>query len=69
MKDVTENDGGFFFFLFSHDAGLKKLLESGPCYFVGKMLFLKKWHPHMKMETEQVPKIPLWVQFYNIPLE
>lgn len=26
-------------------------------------------HPHLKLEKEQMTKIPLWVHFYNVPLE
>ncbi|KAF7126448.1 hypothetical protein RHSIM_Rhsim11G0034800 [Rhododendron simsii] len=37
--------------------------------FGGKLLILKLWHPHLKLEKVQLSTIPLWVHFYNIPLE
>ncbi|KAF7126741.1 hypothetical protein RHSIM_Rhsim11G0147600 [Rhododendron simsii] len=35
----------------------------------GKLLILKLWYPHLKLEKEQLSTIPLWVHFFNVPLE
>ena len=32
-------------------------------------MILKQWKLPMKFEKEQLTRIPVWAQFYNIPLE
>lgn len=68
IREVLSNDKGFFFFMFEGEK-FKQLLELGPWHFGDKLLILKLWHPHLKMEKEQLSKIPLWVHFFNVPLE
>ncbi|KAI8535795.1 hypothetical protein RHMOL_Rhmol10G0201800 [Rhododendron molle] len=68
IRDVLSNEKGFFFFLFEGEK-FHQLLEGGPWHFGGKLLILKLWHPHLKLEKVQLSTIPLWVHFYNIPLE
>lgn len=69
IKDVMANEHGFFFFLFEHDGALSKVLEAGPWLIGGKLLVLRRWQPHMAFVKEQLEKIPIWVQFYNVPFE
>lgn len=66
--EVHSNEQGFFFFLFEGEK-FQQILERGPWHFRGKMLILKLWHPHLKLEKEQLATIPLWVHFFNVPLE
>lgn len=47
----------------------RELIEAGPCHFGDRLLVLKQWHPHMCLEKEQLQKIPIWAQFYNVPLD
>ncbi|KAI8561982.1 hypothetical protein RHMOL_Rhmol04G0383100 [Rhododendron molle] len=68
IHDVLSNEKGFFFLLFEGEK-FHQLLESGPWHFGGKLLILKLWRPHLKLEKDQLSTIPLWVHFYNIPLE
>lgn len=68
IREVHANGKGFFFFLFEGEK-YHQLLESGPWHFGDKLLVLKLWHPHLKLEKEQMAVIPLWVHFYNVPLE
>ncbi|KAF7145736.1 hypothetical protein RHSIM_Rhsim04G0248900 [Rhododendron simsii] len=68
IRDVLSNEKGFFFFLFEGEK-FHQLLESGPWHFGGKLLILKLWHPRLKLEKDWLSTIPLWVHFYNIPLE
>ncbi|KAG5548310.1 hypothetical protein RHGRI_013870 [Rhododendron griersonianum] len=68
IHEVLSNDKGFFFFMFEGEK-FRELLELGPWHFGDKLLILKLWHPHLKLEKEQLSKIPLWVHFFNVPLE
>ncbi|XP_028095113.1 uncharacterized protein LOC114295119 [Camellia sinensis] len=45
------------------------VLERGPWYVGGFLLILKQWHRMMKLSKEDKKTIPVWVKFYNIPLE
>lgn len=46
------------------------VLEGGPSYGGGGgLLILKQWHRMMKLSKEDKKSIPVWVKFYNIPLE
>ncbi|KAG5560627.1 hypothetical protein RHGRI_003823 [Rhododendron griersonianum] len=69
LVDVLSNDEGFFFFQFDKVGAYRELIEAGPCHFGDRLLVLKQWHPHMCLEKEQVKKIPIWAQFYNVPLD
>lgn len=68
IREVLSNEKGFFFFLYDGES-FHELLERGPWHFGGKLLILKLWHPHLKLEKEQLFTIPLWVHFLNVPLE
>lgn len=68
IREVFSNEQGFFFFMFEGDQ-FSQILELRPWHFRGKLLILKMWHPHLKLEKEQMSKIPIWVHFYNVPLE
>lgn len=68
IRDVLSNEKGFFFLLFEGEK-FHQLLESGPWHFGGKLLILKLWHPYLKLEKDQLSTVPLWVHFYNIPIE
>lgn len=69
IKKVMANAQGFYFFEFSQEDVYKKLVEAGPWHFGEKLLVLKQWSPKMKFEKEQFTKVPVWVQFHQVPLE
>ncbi|KAG5545182.1 hypothetical protein RHGRI_017610 [Rhododendron griersonianum] len=69
LVDVLSNDNGFFFFQFNSREDYLSIIDQGPWHFGGKLLMLKPWEVGMSFEKEQLSKIPIWVQFYNIPLE
>ncbi|KAI8527867.1 hypothetical protein RHMOL_Rhmol12G0107100 [Rhododendron molle] len=69
ITDVLSNDDGFFFFLFNKDDAYKRILDSGPWHIGGRLMILKKWEPQMSLVKDQLVKIPIWVQFFNVPLE
>ncbi|KAF7143115.1 hypothetical protein RHSIM_Rhsim05G0103400 [Rhododendron simsii] len=69
ITDVLSNDDGFYFFLFNKDDAYKRILDSGPWHIGGRLVVLKKWEPQMSFVKDQLVKIPIWVQFFNVPLE
>lgn len=69
LVEVLSNDNGFFFFQFNSREDYLSIIDQGPWHFGGKLLMLKPWEVGMSFEKEQLSKIPIWVQFYNIPLE
>ncbi|KAI8528924.1 hypothetical protein RHMOL_Rhmol12G0185800 [Rhododendron molle] len=69
ITKVMANAQGFYFFEFSQEDVYQKLVEAGPWHFGEKLLVLKQWSPQMKFEKEQFTKVPVWVQFHQVPLE
>ncbi|XP_058222631.1 uncharacterized protein LOC131332431 [Rhododendron vialii] len=69
IREILSNDKGFFFLFMFEGEKFRQLLELGPWHFGDKLLILKLWHPHLKLEKERLSKIPLWVYFFNVPLE
>ncbi|KAI8572963.1 hypothetical protein RHMOL_Rhmol01G0242000 [Rhododendron molle] len=70
LLDVLSNEDGFFFFFhFDQSGHYRRVIESGPWHFGGKLMVLKQWHLEMNLVKEQLDKIPIWAHFYNVPLE
>ncbi|XP_028087316.1 uncharacterized protein LOC114288025 [Camellia sinensis] len=69
LKEVLANGEGFIFFIFDNPECCFEVLEGGPWYIGGFNIILKKWKRMMKLSKDKVTKVPVWVRFYNIPLE
>lgn len=69
IQKVMSNNQGFFFFTFSQVDGHEKVVAAGPWHFGEKLLILKQWSPQLELRKEQFTKVPLWAQFYNVPLQ
>ncbi|XP_028074447.1 uncharacterized protein LOC114276809 [Camellia sinensis] len=69
LVEILKNDDGFFFFMFENHDCCIDVLEGGPWYVSGFLLILKQWHRMMKLSKEDKKTIPIWVKFFNIPLE
>ena len=69
LVDTLASDQGTYFFKFDSGSTLEAVLEGGPWYVAGKPIILRKWEPHLSIEKDRISKIPIWVHFYNIPLE
>ena len=67
--DTLASDHGTVFFKFDSETSLVATLEGGPWYVAGKPFILRKWEPHLSLEKDRISKVPIWVHFYNIPLE
>ncbi|KAF7153381.1 hypothetical protein RHSIM_Rhsim01G0163800 [Rhododendron simsii] len=62
------NEQGFYFFEFSQADAARRVIEAGPGHFGSKLLILKQWYPQMQLVKEQMARVPIWAQFYNVPL-
>ena len=69
LVDILASDQGTFYFKFDTRSSLDAVLEGGPWYIAGRPIILRKWESHISLEKNRISKIPLWVHFYNIPLE
>ncbi|KAI8557455.1 hypothetical protein RHMOL_Rhmol04G0012400 [Rhododendron molle] len=52
LLDVLSNEEGFFFFHFDQSGRYRRVIESGPWHFGGKLMVLKQWHPEMSLVKE-----------------
>ena len=69
MPDISTTDNGLYFFRFRDLDARDWVMESGPWHLAGRPFILRAWRPGMDMLNIQLSSIPIWVKFYNIPLE
>ena len=69
LYEVLAQGKGFFYFCFSNETGLRAVLEGGPWLLAGRNVFLRRWQQGLKLFKEAVDKIPVWIQFHDVPLE
>ena len=69
ILEVIPHGDGFFIFRFSQSSAAKDVLEGGPWLISGRHLLLRWWSPGLSWRKESVSKVPVWVQFHNVPME
>ena len=69
LINTLATDQGTYFFQFSSAAELEAVLEGGPWNVAGKPIILQKWSPSLSIDKNKVSRVPVWVCFYNVPLE
>ena len=69
MSDISTTENGLFFFRFRDPEARDWVMDSGPWNLAGRPFILRAWKPGMDMLNIQLSSIPIWVKFYNIPLE
>ena len=69
LIDTLATDSGYYFFTFSSVETRDAILEGGPWFVAGQPLLLRPWKPHFSFQNEEIHSIPIWVNFYGIPLE
>lgn len=69
LVDVLTKDNGFFLFKFNNAKGSEFVLDGGPWHMGGKFIVVRPWEPILKLEKVQLNNIPIWVKFFNVPLE
>ena len=67
--DVLSYEKGFFLFRFATESGMKSILERGAWLFAGRYMVLMKWKPGLILSEATLHSIPVWDQFFNIPIE
>ena len=69
MPDISTTESGLFFFRFKDPEARDWVMNAGPWHLAGRPFILRTWYPGMDMLNIQLSSIPIWVKFYNIPLE
>ena len=69
MPEISTTDNGLYLFKFRDKDARDWVMDSGPWYIVGRPFILRVWQPGMEMLNIQLTSLPIWVKFYNIPLE
>lgn len=69
VEDVITLDNGFVVFNFRDEGTLNSILENGLYFCRGKHIVIKKWHPGMHLTKSVFSSVPVWVKFFNVPLE
>ena len=69
MPDISTTENGLYFFRFRGLDARDWVMESGPWHFAGRPFILRAWRPSMDILNIQLTSIPIWVKFYNRPLE
>ena len=69
MLEISTTDNGLFFFRFRDPEARDWVMDAGPWHLAGRPFILRAWKPGMDMLYIQLSSIPIWVRFYNIPLE
>ena len=69
MPEISTTDNGLYLFKFRDMDARDWVMENGPWYIAGRPIILRVWQPGMEMLNIQLTIMPIWVKFYNIPLE
>ena len=69
MPEISTTDNGLYLFRFRDMVSRDWVMENGPWHIAGRPIILRLWQPGMEMLNIQLTSIPIWVKFYNIPLE
>ena len=69
MPDISTTENGLYLFRFRDLDARDLVMESRPWHLAGRPFILCTWRPSMDMLNIQLTSIPIWVKFYNIPLE
>ena len=69
IPEISTTDNGLYIFRFTDRDARDWVLENGPWYFVRRPIILRIWKPSMEMLNVQITSLPIWVMFFNIPLE
>ncbi|CAL5443148.1 unnamed protein product [Camellia sinensis] len=69
LEDVVSIDNGFFIFKVKSEEAMDTILENGPYYVGARLIVIKKLQPLLKLTKCEFSSVPLWVKFYNVPLE
>ena len=69
IPEISTTDNGLYIFRFKDMGARDWVLENGPWYLAGRPIILRSWKPGMEMLNVHITSLPIWVKFFNIPLE
>ncbi|KAK8651283.1 hypothetical protein V6N13_140891 [Hibiscus sabdariffa] len=69
LSKVSMAGSNLYLFSFVNATVRDWVLENGPWHIQHKPLVLRKWEPSLRSLDFDLKKMPIWVQFYNVPLE
>ena len=69
LPEIFITDNGLYIFRFKDIVARDWVLENGPWYMAGRPIIIRFWKPCMDMLNVQITSLPIWVKFFNIPLE
>ena len=69
LPEISITDNGLYIFRFRDLVARDWVLENGPWYMAGRPIIIRLWKPGMDMLNVQITSLPIWVKFFNIPLE
>ena len=69
LPEISITDNGLYIFRFRDMVARDWVLENGPWYMAGRPIIIRFWKPGMDMLNVQITSLPIWVKFFNIPLE
>ncbi|GJX55613.1 ribonuclease H-like domain-containing protein [Tanacetum coccineum] len=58
----------FFLFKFTSTEGVDSVLRDGPWMIHRVLIFLNKWPPSVSLFKEELSRVPVWVNFHDVPL-
>ncbi|XP_071708023.1 uncharacterized protein [Rutidosis leptorrhynchoides] len=68
LEKIMMNSKGFFFFKFSYEEGMLRVLQEGPWMIRTIPIILNKWSPNISLTKEDLMKVPVWARLYDVPL-
>ena len=69
LYEILATDTGYFFFKFNDKSQSDAILEGGPWHFAGQPIIMKSWTPGLTLSKESQSTIPVWVNFFYLPME
>ena len=69
IPEISITDNGLYIFRFRDLVARNWVLDNGPWYMAGRPIIIRFWKPGMEMINVQITSLPIWVKFFNIPLE
>ncbi|KAD3640142.1 hypothetical protein E3N88_29365 [Mikania micrantha] len=65
---ITRNMAGYYFFKFSNEEGMQKVLQKGPWLVNDVPMMLRLWEPDACLEKPDPSMVPIWVSIMDLPL-
>ena len=69
ILEISITDNGLYLFRFRDMTARDWVMDCSHWYIAGRPFVIRRWQPGMEMLNIQLTSLPIWVKFYNIPLE